>query len=123
MTIQTTVFITAATPCYSLLPEMNATLYLPKSSPLKVSSEGLTTLGALGFARVPEQVPELLGCSPELVDILASGASYVAYSVFDSEGEANHQGMAAVAKASGITFDKMDEDTTVRGAILLVLAS
>ena len=75
---------------------------------------------ATGFASVPDQVPALLGCAPGLVDVLASGPEYVAYSVFDSEGEANPAAMAAVAAVSGVAFDSDDEDAVLRGAVLVV---
>ena len=102
---------------------MTATLYLPSQPPQLVSIEGLTMPDpATGFARVPDQVPGLLGCAPRLVDVLASGPEYVAYSVFDSEEEANPAAMAAVAAVSGVAFDSEDEDAVLRGAVLLVLA-
>ena len=100
---------------------MNATLYLPHQPPQLVSVEGLCLLDpTTGFARVPDQVPGLLGCAPGLVDVLASGPDYVAYSVFDSEEEANPAAMAAVAAVSGVAFDSNDEDAVLRGAILIV---
>lgn len=100
---------------------MNATLYLPQQPPLSVAVEGLCMPDPeTGFARVPEQVPGLLGCPPELVDVLASGPEYVAYSVFDCEGEANPAAMAAVAAVSGGAFDSEDEDAVLRGAVLVV---
>lgn len=75
---------------------------------------------ATGFAQVPEQVPALLGCAPELVDVLASGPDYVAYSVFDSEEAVNEAAMAAVAAISGIAFNAEDEDTLLCGAVMVV---
>ena len=100
---------------------MNATLYLPHQPPQLVAVEGLCMPNpATGFARVPDQVPGLLGCAPELVDVLASGPEYVAYSVFDSDGEANPAAMAAVAAVSGVAFDAEDEDAILRGAVLIV---
>ena len=73
-----------------------------------------------GFVRVPDQVPGLLGCAPGLVDVLASGPEYVAYSVFDSDEDANPTAMAAVAAVSGVAFDADDEDAVLRGAVLVV---
>ena len=100
---------------------MTATLYLPNQTPQLVSVEGLTMPDpATGFARVPDQVPGLLGCAPGLVDVLASGPEYVAYSVFDSEEEANPAAMVAVAAVSGVAFDSDDEDAVLCGAVLIV---
>jgi hypothetical protein len=100
---------------------MNATLYLPQQPPRAMPADGLFMRDPkTGFARVPEQVPALLGCAPGLVDVLASGPEYVAYSVFDCEGEANQAAMAAVAAASGVAFDAEDEDTVLCGAVLVV---
>lgn len=75
---------------------------------------------ATGLAWVPDKVSGLLGCAPGLVDVLASGPEYVAYSVFDSEGEVNPAAMAAVAAVSGVAFDAEDEDAVLRGAVLVV---
>jgi hypothetical protein len=100
---------------------MNATLYLPQQPPQKVSAEGLSLPDAsTGFARVPEQVPALLGCALGLVDVLASGPGYVVYSVFDCEGEVNYAAMAAVAEVSGVAFDVEDEHVVLCGAVLMV---
>lgn len=102
---------------------MNATLYLPRQRPQTVSTEGLELPDSLsGFTHVPERVAMLLGCAPGLVDVLANGPKYVAYSIFDSEDEVNHEAMAAVAAVSGATFDAEDEDMILCGAILIVLA-
>lgn len=100
---------------------MRATLYLPTQPPRHVAVEGLILPSlAAGFAHMPEQVAVLLGCAPNMVDVLASGLGYVAYSVFDSEDEVNIEAMAAVTKVSGVTFDLGDEDTTLLGAVLIV---
>ncbi|WP_223653152.1 hypothetical protein [Hymenobacter psoromatis] len=100
---------------------MHDTLYLPQQPPQAVPVEGLSMPDpATGFARVPERVPVLLDCAPELVDVLASGPGYVAYSVFDCEGPANPAAMVAVAAVSGVAFDSEDEDTVLRGAVLVV---
>ena len=77
---------------------------------------------ATGFARVPEQVSGLLGCVPGLVDVLACGPGYVAYSVFDCEGSVNEAAMVAVAEVSGVGFDLDDEEAVLRGAVLFVQA-
>lgn len=100
---------------------MNAILYLPQQPPSIVSAHGLCMPdAATGFVRIPEQVPALLGCAPELVDVLASGPNYVAYSVFDCEGDKNSAAMAAVANVSGVSFDLSDEDAILCGAMLVV---
>lgn len=75
---------------------------------------------ATGLVGVPESVPVLLGCTPALVDILASGPTYVAYSIYDAEGETNPAAMEAVAKVSGFSFDLDDEDAILRGPVLVV---
>ena len=100
---------------------MNATLYLPHQSPRAVSVEGLTLPDpATGFARVPEQVPALMGCAHGLVDVLVCGPQNVAYSVFDCEGPINEAAMAAVAEVSGVGFDLDGADAVLCGAVLLV---
>ena len=103
---------------------MNATLYLPHQSPQPVSTEGLSMPDPkTGLAKAPDQVAVLLGCMPELVDVLACGPEYVAYSVFDCEGEANPAAMAAVAAVTGVAFDLEDEEAELRGAVLVVRSS
>lgn len=98
-----------------------ATLYLPQQSPQVVPIEGLSLPDpATGFAQVTEQVSALLGCAPELVDVLASGPEYVIYSVFDSEEMVNDAAMKAVAEMSGVAFDAEDDDAVLRGAVLVV---
>jgi hypothetical protein len=100
---------------------MNATLYQPQRPPQSVSIDGLATPDQAGkYVPVLEQVSVLLNCAPELVDVLASGPGYVAYSVFDSEGEVNREAMAAVAAVSGVSFDLEDEDAILCGAVLVV---
>jgi hypothetical protein len=101
---------------------MTATLYAPHQPPLSVPTERLSLPDATtGFARVPEQVHALLGCVPELVDVLASGAGYVIYSVFDGEGAVNEAAMIAVTEVSGVAFDAEDEDAVLHGPVLVVV--
>ncbi|RTQ45852.1 hypothetical protein EJV47_23775 [Hymenobacter gummosus] len=103
---------------------MNATLYLPHQSPRAVSVEGLTLPDpTTGLVRIPEPVPALMGCPRGLVDVLASGPQYVAYSVFDCEGKINQAAMVALAEASGVGFELDDEDTILCGPVLVVTSS
>jgi hypothetical protein len=103
---------------------MRATLYLPNKPPQPMTVEGLVLHNlAADFTHVPEQVAVLLGCSPGMVDVLASGLGYVAYSVFDSEDDVNLEAMDAVTKVSGVSFDLDDEDTILRGVILIAQES
>ncbi len=100
---------------------MDATLYLPGQQPQKVSAESLVLPdAATGYAQVPVRVSTLLECSVALVDVLASGPHYVAYSVFDCEGEVNQAAMLAVSEVTGVPFNLEDEDDILRGAVLVV---
>lgn len=102
---------------------MQATLYLPQQPPQDIPADSLGTLDlAARFKTVPQGVPVLLGCTPELVDVLASGPDYVAYSVFDCEGPINHAAMVAVTKVLGVMFDAEDEDMVLCGPVLVVSA-
>jgi hypothetical protein len=74
------------------------------------------------FVKVPERVSAVLGCVPELVDVLATGPDYVAFSIFDSEDSVNLPAMAAMSDVSGSAFSEDDEDTVLRGPILVVKA-
>jgi hypothetical protein len=103
---------------------MTATLYMPGQSPQVISLEGLSMPDAsTRFVKVPERVPAVLGCVPELVDVLATGPDYVAFSVFDSEDSVNLPAMAAMSDVSGIAFSEDDEDTVLRGAVLVIKAA
>jgi len=67
-----------------------------------------------------DQLGILLGCHPALVDILVSSRSYIVYSVFDSEGGLNEDAMLTVSNMTGIMFSVSDEDTILRGPVLIV---
>lgn len=103
---------------------MQATLYLPQQPPQAVSVDEFRQLDlSTSFAAVPQEVSVLMSCVPELVDVLASGPGYIAYSVFDYEGPVNQAAMAAVAKVSGIAFDVEDEDAVLCGPVLVISAA
>lgn len=103
---------------------MQATLYLPQQHPQTIHVDGLSMPDlATGFVGVPQGVPVAMGCVPELVDVLASGPNYVAYSVFDCEGLVNQKAMAAMTEVSGVSFDMEDEDAVLCGAVLIVKAA
>ena len=99
-----------------------ATLYIPQQLPVTVPLQelGLST-STEGNMPAIDTVAHILGCSPSLVDVLASGSEYIAYSVFDYEGEVNETAMQVVQKTTGITFDLEDDDTILRGPILVIL--
>jgi hypothetical protein len=106
--------------CSRELHNMRATLYLPNQPPQPVTVEGLILPNiASGFPYVPKQVAVLLGCAPNMVDVLASGPGYAAYSIFDSEEECNPGAMAAVEVVAGVTFDPDSEDELLRGPVLV----
>ncbi|RZK44977.1 MAG: hypothetical protein EOO61_01805 [Hymenobacter sp.] len=99
---------------------MYATLYAPHQSPQPISVEGLTLPDPLsGLASIPERVPVLLDCTLELVDVLVSNPNYVAYSIFDCEGQVNDAAMTALTELTGAKFGD-DEDEILRGTILVV---
>jgi hypothetical protein len=99
---------------------MYATLYVPQQSPQPISVEGLALPDPLsGLASIPERVPILLECTPGLVDVLVSNPRYVAYSIFDYEGEANCAAMAALTELTGVKFGD-DEDEILRGNVLIL---
>ena len=61
-----------------------------------------------------------LRCSPEMVDILASGKNYLAYSVFDDERDINIPAMQVLTDLTGFEFNITDEDMVLRGPVLVV---
>lgn len=102
---------------------MIATLYIPQHPPQKVPAEDFVLPSATtGFAQVPAAVAELLGCMPGLVDVLASDKAYVAYSIFDAEGEENRLAMQVLMELNTASFDS-EEDNVLRGPVLVVRAA
>lgn len=100
---------------------MTTTLYLPNQQPQIITGETLNLPDeTTSYVVVQERVSVLLNCQPELVDVLASGQGYVAYSVFDSEQEINTMAMQAVEVLSGEVFDQEEEDSVLRGPVLVV---
>ena len=101
---------------------MYATLYVPQQQPQSINIDGLVLPDPVSrLVVIPERVPQLLGCTPALVDILASESNYVAYSIFDYEGHVNHTAMEALSDLTGVKFGD-NEDEILRGAILIVNA-
>ena len=101
---------------------MTVTLYQPGQTALPVDQTGFALPVNAGgqFASVPPQAAVLLGCAPNLVDVLANRPVYVVYTVFDCDDEANPTAMQAVAELTGISFDATNEDELLRGAVLIV---
>jgi len=100
---------------------MDAILYLPGQQPQKVSAEGLSLSdNNTGYAQISERVSTLLECSAGLVDVLASGPHYVAYSVFDYEGEVNQAAMLALSDITRVPFNLDDDDAILQGPVLVI---
>jgi hypothetical protein len=99
----------------------NAVVYQPEELPqtLSVEQTNVIILG-LGATQGSDAISELLCCVPGLVDVLASGKGYVAYSVFDNEGEINISAMTVLTELTGKTFDFNNEDDILRGPILVI---
>jgi hypothetical protein len=98
---------------------MTATLYRPNQLPLIVNANNLPAPNEQGYARVTEQIADLLECSLKMVDILAVANNYVVYSVFDDDGEINTSATNALTEITGIAFNSTQEDETLRGNILI----
>lgn len=99
----------------------NVTLYLPNGSARIIAANTLFLPNELtGLATVNDEVAGYLDCNLGLVDVLACGPNYVAYSVFDSEAETNVTAMTALATITGQPFDSTDDDCILRGPILVV---
>jgi hypothetical protein len=103
---------------------MNATLYLSQQISLPISVDGLNPPSSdIDFGLDLGKVSKWLGCNLELVDVLASTSSYVAYSVFDYEGgEPNTEAMQVLAVLTGHPFSMDDENTILFGPVLIVEA-
>ncbi len=100
---------------------MRALLYQPGRLPEPVSTDGFGLPDeTTGFVGAAGGAGTILDCAPGLVDVLASGRDYVAFSVFDHEGEANLEAMRALSDLTGTAFDAADDDELLRGPILLI---
>ena len=99
---------------------MTATLYQPGQPPQPLPADQFPLPDASGRAQVTQAVADALGCAVELVDVLASEPGYVAYSIFDCEGEVNESAMTVLADFASIKFDLKEEDEILKGSILLL---
>ncbi|GAB3639316.1 hypothetical protein GCM10027422_49070 [Hymenobacter arcticus] len=100
---------------------MRALLYQPSQLPKPVSAAGFTLPDEItGFVSGADGAAAMLDCAPSLVDVLASGRDYVAFSVFDHEGEPNLEAMRVLSDLIGTAFDEANDDELLRGPILLV---
>ncbi len=98
-----------------------ATLYPANGSPTNFSLDDLGLQNHNGGLKASvERVASVLGCKPELVDILASGDGCMAFSIFDCEDNVNSEAMDALTQSTGHQFDKLEEDHIIRGPVLLV---
>ena len=105
---------------------MVVTLYLPSKPPRSVRSTGFALPSPdTGYVSVTTRAAQELGCSPELVDVLDCGPDFVAYSIFDYEGEVNSEGTLAVMRWSKHPKVYRDADSydQLCGPILLVTTS
>ena len=82
------------TPHKAKMNTMTVTLYQPGREPEAVEPGGFITQPESGqIVQNAARAAELLGCAPELADVLACGTGYLVYSVFDYEGNANPAAM------------------------------
>ncbi|GAA3967507.1 hypothetical protein [Hymenobacter antarcticus] len=102
---------------------MKVTLYRPGQKPEDVPAAAFTThLESSQIVQDVEHAARLLECTPNLVDVLACGVGYIAYSIFYYEGESNSTAMEAVAAISGTELDLTNEDEVLQGPVLIVVA-
>lgn len=74
---------------------MVAVLYKSGEVPKVLGNEEFTLPNQeTGFAKVSEPVALALGCTISAVDILDCGPDFVAYSIFDYEGDPSENGMS-----------------------------
>lgn len=98
-----------------------ATLYPAEGSPVNFSLDELDLQNAEGGLKPSvERIAIVLGCRPELVDVLASEDSCMAFSIFDYEGDVNSEAMDALAKTTGYRFDVLDDNHVIQGPVLII---
>lgn len=96
---------------------MTAILYEPGHAARKIPAEDLNPVD---FTKAQKGAADLLQCPPAQIDVLASGLGYMAFSVFDHEGEINLEAMRVLTQLTGISFNVDEEDEVLRGPILIV---
>lgn len=100
---------------------MIVTLYQPGLPPQEVSATGFTAAAHNNEIKQNQtRAAELLGCVPELVDVLASGSGYLIYSIFDCDGMANLEAMTAFTKLTDVELDASSDEDLLRGPVLVV---
>jgi len=99
---------------------MTATLYQPGQPPQPLPAELFTLPDASGRAKVTQAVADALGCHVGLVDVLASGPGYVAYSIFDCEEEINESAMIRLINLTEVAVDLEEDNDILRGNVLIV---
>jgi hypothetical protein len=97
-----------------------ATLYQPGQPPQPLPADQFSLSDAAGRAQVTQAVADALGCAVGLVDVLASGPDYVAYSIFDSEGEVNMEAMKELERLTSYLFEPDNEDEILKGNMLII---
>ena len=104
--------------------QMTVTLYLPDQAPKVVSEAGFRLDEGSGqVIQNSARAAEVLGCDPGMIDVLACGAGYLVYTIFDHEGETNFPAMGVVAEITSIEFDVLDGDAVLRGPVLVAIQS
>lgn len=98
-----------------------ATLYPAQGNPINFSLDELGLQNIQGGLKPSvERLAVVLGCRPELVDVLASGDGCMAFSIFDYEGAINSEAMDALAQTTGYRFDVLDDNHVIRGPVPIV---
>ena len=93
---------------------MTISLYKPMEEPMLFTpAEFSDCINIKGMLPV-ERVAGLLGCAPNMVDVLATGNDYAMYSVFDCEGDVNPIAMEVFTALTGVPCD----NEPLRGPIL-----
>ena len=93
---------------------MTISLYKPAEEPMLFTpNEFSKDIHVNGMLPV-ERVAGLLGCAPNMVDVLATGNDYAMYSVFDCEGDVNPIAMEVFTVLTGVPCN----DEPLRGPIL-----
>jgi hypothetical protein len=97
-----------------------ATLYSDqgKSETIDLNQLGLESVASSMLPATA--IATILRCSPKLVDVLATGANYTVFSVFDHDGATNVEAMDKLTQVTGYEFDISDDDHIIRGPVLLV---
>jgi hypothetical protein len=99
---------------------MTATLYHPSQAPRSLPAEPFSLPNANGQVQLTHKVADALGCSIDMVEVLALGTDYVVYAVFASADVPNQSAVGPLFAVTGMAYGYDQDEEIPRGNVLVV---